>query len=194
LRLVAADRRRQDIERDGLAAAVRLPFGLGRLTLRTIIMVVARRALVALVAARPVAAVVALTPVLPLGAVLAIVSRSFFAGLDQLFLALVLVDLVIALTALLILILKAGAALAQYPEIVIGELKIIFGLHTVARELGIARHALVLFKQLRGIAALAIVLPVPRLSAEILAPLPTTAAPAAALSIVDQMPTSLRSV
>jgi hypothetical protein len=37
-------------------------------------------------------------------------------------------------------------------------------------------------------------LPVPRLSAEVLAPLSTTTASAAALTIVDQMPTSLRSV
>ena len=35
---------------------------------------------------------------------------------------------------------------------------------------------------------------VARLSAEVLAPLPTTTAPAAALTIIDQMPTSLRSV
>jgi hypothetical protein len=72
-------------------------------------------------------------------------------------------------------------------------LEIIFGLDAVARELGVARHALVFLEELRGIATLAIILPVPRLSAEVLAPLSPTAAPAAALSIVDQMPTSLRS-
>jgi hypothetical protein len=60
--------------------------------------------------------------------------------------------------------------------------------------LRVARHALVFFKKLSGIAALAIVLPVPRLSAEVLAPLSPTTAPAAALSIIDQNPTSLRSV
>jgi hypothetical protein len=69
----------------------------------------------------------------------------------------------------------------------IGELEIIFGLHPVARELGVARHALVLLEQLGGIAALAIVLAVPRLSTEVLPPLTPTAAPAAALSIVDQV-------
>ena len=76
------------------------------------------------------------------------------------------------------------------------ELKIIFGLDAVARELGIARHAFVFLEQLGGIAALAIVLPVARLSAaEVASPaLPTTTASAAALTIVDQMPTSLRSV
>jgi hypothetical protein len=73
-------------------------------------------------------------------------------------------------------------------------LQVIFGLHAVARELGIARHALVFFEQLGGIAALAIVLAVPRLSAKVpSAPLSPTTAPAAALSIIDQMPTSLRS-
>ena len=75
------------------------------------------------------------------------------------------------------------------------ELQIIFGLDPVARELRIARHALVFFEQLGGIAALAIVLAVARLSAEISsAALSPTAAPAAALTIIDQMPTSLRSV
>ena len=73
------------------------------------------------------------------------------------------------------------------------ELQIIFGLDTIARELRVARHALVFLKQLGGIAALPIVLAVARLSAEILPPLSTSAAPAAALTIVDQMSTSLRS-
>ena len=73
----------------------------------------------------------------------------------------------------------------------IRELEIIFGLDAVARELGVARHALVFLEQLGGIAALAIVLAVSRLSAEILTPLSPTTAPAAALSIVDQMPPSL---
>jgi hypothetical protein len=77
---------------------------------------------------------------------------------------------------------------------VIRELQIIFGLDTVARKLCVARHALVLFEQLGGIAALAIILAVARLSAEVPASLPSTAAPAAALTIIDQMPTSLRSV
>ena len=71
----------------------------------------------------------------------------------------------------------------------IRELEIIFGLDAVARELRIARHAFVLFEQLGGIAALAIVLPVARLSAaEVPTPaLPTTTAPAAALTIIDQI-------
>jgi hypothetical protein len=93
-----------------------------------------------------------------------------------------------------ILLLEASASLAENAEIVIRILQIIFGLYAVARELRVASHTLVLFEQLRGIAPLTIVLAVTRLSAEILPPLPTTTAPAAALTIIDQMPTSLRSV
>jgi hypothetical protein len=73
------------------------------------------------------------------------------------------------------------------------ELQKIFGLDAVACKLRIARHALVFLEQLGGVSALAIVLPVARLSAEILSPLSPAAAPAATLTIIDQMPTSLRS-
>jgi predicted membrane protein len=66
-------------------------------------------------------------------------------------------------------------------------LQIIFGLDAITRELRVARHALVFFEQLRSVAALAIVLPVSRLSTEALAPLAPTAAPAAALTIIDQI-------
>jgi hypothetical protein len=69
----------------------------------------------------------------------------------------------------------------------VGELEIIFGLNAIARELRVPCHALVLFEQLGGISALAIVLTVPRLSAEVRSPLTPTAAPAAALSIIDQI-------
>jgi len=77
---------------------------------------------------------------------------------------------------------------------VIRELQIIFCLDAVAGKLRIARQALVFLKQLRGIASLTIILPVSRLAANILAPLSPTAAPAAALSIVDQILKSLRLV
>jgi len=93
------------------------------------------------------------------------------------------------------LVFHARAVLAQDSEIVIRELQIIFRLDTVPGELSVARHALVFFEQLGGIAPLAIILPVARLSAtEVLSPPLSAAAPAAALTIVDQMPTSLRSV
>jgi len=74
-------------------------------------------------------------------------------------------------------------------------LQIIFGLDAIPGELGVSRHALVFLEKLSGVAALTIVLPIPRLSAEIpaAAALSPTAAPAATLSIVYQMPTSLRS-
>jgi hypothetical protein len=72
-------------------------------------------------------------------------------------------------------------------------LQIIFALDAVAGKLRVARHALVFFEELRGIATLAIVLAVARLPA---AEVPTstlspTTAPAAALSIVDQILKSL---
>jgi hypothetical protein len=70
----------------------------------------------------------------------------------------------------------------------IGELQVIFGLHAIAGELGVARHVLVFLKQLRGVSALAIILPI---APEIRVSLAPAAAAAATLSIVDQMPTSL---
>jgi hypothetical protein len=70
------------------------------------------------------------------------------------------------------------------------ELQIIFALHAVARELRVASHVLVFLEQLCRVATLAVVLAV---APETLAPLAPTAATAAALSIVDQMPTSLNS-
>jgi hypothetical protein len=85
------------------------------------------------------------------------------------------------------LFLEARTILAEHAKIMVRILKKIFGLHTVARKLRIARHAFVFFEQLGGVAALAIVLTVPRLSAGVWAPLSTAAAPAAALSIIDQM-------
>jgi len=67
-------------------------------------------------------------------------------------------------------------------------LQIIFCLDAVARKLRIARHALVFFEQLRGITALAIILAIAGLAAAgIRSSLPTAAAPAAALTIIDQM-------
>ena len=106
----------------------------------------------------------------------------------------IILILIIIARATRILVLEAGTIFPQHAEIMLRVLKIIFGLDTVARELRVARHALVFLEQLGGIAALAVILPVARLTTEILAPLSTTAATAAALTIVDQMPTSLRSV
>jgi hypothetical protein len=72
-------------------------------------------------------------------------------------------------------------------------LEVIFGLDPVARELRVTRQALIFLEQLSGIAALAVVLTVARLTAEVpsstaaAATLPTAAAPAATLSLIDQM-------
>src|SRR5437588_130583 len=123
------------------------------------------------------------SPVLTLGALVTFGSFGL-AGFDELLVTLILIHFLIAPRTL---VLKPRAALGQYAKIMVRILQIIFGLDPVARELRVARHALVFLEQLSGIAALAIVLAVPRLSAEVpTSPLSPTAAPAAALSIVDQ--------
>jgi len=66
-----------------------------------------------------------------------------------------LLRLITALIA--VLLLEARAGLAQHPEIVIGELEIIFGVDPIALHLGVARQILVFLQQLRRIAARAIV-------------------------------------
>ena len=74
----------------------------------------------------------------------------------------------------------------------VGELEVIFGLDAVAGELHVARQRLVLFKQLGGIAALAIVLAIAiRTTGHTLGTLSTATATAAALTIVDQESCSL---
>jgi hypothetical protein len=186
---LAADRRRQHVERKAVIAAIR-----AWATLLGTVIVVGK----ALVATRTVRAVETLVAIGPVAAVLPITTfgailTGLIAALGHLVLAVVLVHFLVTRTAW-VLFLKAGAAFAQDAEIVIGELKLIFGLDAVARKLRVARHALVFLEQLGGIAALTVVLPIARLPAEILAPLPTTTATAAALTIVDQIPTSLRSV
>jgi hypothetical protein len=120
-----------------------------------------------------------------------LVAGLLLGHLGELFVTLALIAVLTALTAL---ILETGAAFAEHAKIMVRILQIIFGLDPIARELRVARQAFVLFEQLGGVATLAIVLAVPRLSAEIWAPLSSAAAPAAALSLIDQMPTSLRSV
>jgi len=119
--------------------------------------------------------------------VVAVVSTDLFlASLGEFIVALILVTLIIAL-ATRVLFLEPRAALAQHAEIMVGELQVIFGLDAVARKLRVARHALVFLEQLGGVAALAIVLPVARLATEVLPPLAAAAAPAAALTIIDQI-------
>ncbi|CAA9520522.1 MAG: hypothetical protein AVDCRST_MAG91-2170, partial [uncultured Sphingomonadaceae bacterium] len=97
------------------------------------------------------------------------------------------VDLVPAARALL---LEARAVLVEDAVIMIGELQIIFGLHPVAGELHVARHRLVLFVKLRGVAASArfgaIAASAAGAIGHAVRPRAATAATAAVLSIVDQ--------
>jgi hypothetical protein len=152
----------------------------------------ARFALTARLARRTVLTLLTVRALLTLGAGLAlvallaiIVAARFGLGAFILFVALLIVHVVATLAPL---VLVTGAAFAKHAVIVICELQIIFGLDTVAGELGVARHALVLLVKLSRVAALAIVLAVPRLSTEVPASaLSPTTAPAAALTIVDQM-------
>ena len=60
-----------------------------------------------------------------------------------------------------------------------------FALHTIARELRVARHILVFLEKLGGVSTLPVILAIAWLSSEILAPRPASA-PASALSIIDQ--------
>jgi hypothetical protein len=179
LGFIAADGRRKHVERDRLGSAL-----VGAIAFR----IIARTTLVAIFAARTALAIEAIAAVLALRAFF---GNGFFTGFDQLLITFVLVDLMLASGTLL---LEARAIFAEHAEIMVGVLQIIFGLDTIACKLCVARHALIFLEQLGGVAALAIILAVPRLPAEILAPLSTAAAPAAALTIIDQMPTSLRSV
>ena len=63
------------------------------------------------------------------------------------------------------LFVSAHAAVGGHPEIVIGELQVIFGLDPVTVEVGVLRQLAIFFEQLRGIAARPAVNPVELLSA-----------------------------
>ena len=69
-----------------------------------------------------------------------------------------LIALVIAARSTLLVL--TGLVVGNHAEIVIGELQVIFHLHAVAIVVGVLRELLVLFEQLRGIAACAAVDPV----------------------------------
>jgi hypothetical protein len=177
---------REHVERDGLAAAIRL----ARLALDSF----AGALKIAVIAPRTIAAAEVVAAVRPL--LWPVIGGSLFVRFHRLLVAFVFVELVIALAAR-VLLLEAGAAFTQDAEIMVRELQIVFGLDAITSKLGIPRHTLVFLEQLGRVAALTIVLPVARLAAtEVLSPLSTlstSAAPAATLTIVDQIPTSLRS-
>jgi hypothetical protein len=183
---LAADCRRQDVERDRLAIAVH--------SHRTVVIVTAiavvrgllvgiARAALARSPLRTIAAVAAL------GALATVVAAGtlLLGSVHHLVVAVLVVHFVVAGAAL---IFEPRAALAEHAIIVIGILEIIFGLNAIARELRVPRHVLIFLEQLSGIAALAVIGPVARLSsAGVLAPLPPAAATAATLlSVVDQNP------
>jgi hypothetical protein len=157
----------------------------------------------AIVAAGTIVAVAARTFVTRLTLAAALGVALLLAGangvaLVAIILALILEAVVILIVArflaraTLILLLEARAALAQHPEIVIGELPIIFGVDPVALTLRLGRQILVLFVQLVGVAARAVVDAIAIVGAARISPrtLPiiaaTTTATAAGLPIIDQ--------
>jgi hypothetical protein len=184
---ITADSRRQDLESDPLVVNLGLRFRkLRAVALRTLTTVPAGATIIAFAAIAPAAALGTLVAFRSLASVVRLLLLLLVVGrVGHLLVALILVRGIVALGALFV---EARAILAQHTEIMIGELQVIFGLHAIAGELGVARHVLVFLKQLRRVSALAIVLPI---APEIRVSLAPAAAAAATLSIVDQMPTSL---
>jgi len=121
--------------------------------------------------------------------------RVFAVG-DHVLVALILVAIfVVAVTGTLLL--EPRAVLVEHAEIMFGELEVGFALDAVAAELRVAGQLLVLFKQLRRIPTLAIVLAIAARSAAgnaAPAAAAATAAPATALPIVDQMEIPINSL
>jgi len=101
---------------------------------------------------------------------------------------LVLLILILAIfLALAPLFFEAGAAFVEHAKIMVGELQIIFGLDPIASQLRVTGKRFVLLMKLRSVAALAIVLTVPRVRHIVRRALSAaTTAPAAVLTIVDQ--------
>jgi hypothetical protein len=205
LRLIAPDGGRENVEWDTLpiggsrtAPAVRTLLGavaiavFARCTPRTIADTTLRPlAPVPTIGTLAVAAIGTLPALRPLIILLVVpaIGLTVIGSVEHVLVAILVIGIIAALAPL---ILEAGAAFAQHAEIMVGELKVIFGLDAIPGELRISRHALVFFKKLRRIATLAVVLAVAVWpSAEVLGPLPATTATAAALTIIDQMPTSL---
>ena len=100
----------------------------------------------------------------------------------------VLIFVAIILAALAALLVEASPAFTQHTVIMVGVLEVIFGLDAVAGELRIARHALVFFQELGGVAALAIVLAIAvRPAGNVARRLSSTSAAAVALLSIDQI-------
>jgi hypothetical protein len=142
---------------------------------------------VAIAALVALAARLTILTVLPFGTLLAFLTRL----VERILVAVSVEALIVAIFVIVLvgtLILEPRAGFAQHAEVVIRELEIIFGLHTVAGELRIAGHVLVLFEQLRGVApaALFAATAATAASTETSRLLTPTTATAAALAIVHQ--------
>ena len=165
------------------------------ITLRAIPTLVAIRTRLPLRSVLPFGAILTFRPLIPIRSVVTlrtiialrpvVVGPLFVVAVELIVVAIVLIELVAALRTLFF---ETGPAFAKHAEIMVGELQIIFGLHAVAGELHVTGQALVFFKQLGGIAALPVILPIAfRPAADVLRPLSPTSAPAIALTIVDQI-------
>jgi hypothetical protein len=172
-RLVGTDRGRQGVERNALIGFL--------------VVLLVTGAAVGLALAALLEAVVAVAARAALRTVAGFGLAVGGLGLDvSHFVALVAVLITIIIVAIAALIFKAHPALAEDTEIMVRELKVIFGLDPVAGQLRVARHALVFLKQLGGVAALTIVLAVTAAPRHSLWALPTAATTTAALTIIDQ--------
>jgi hypothetical protein len=156
---------------------------------RTLLALGTRRAVVAVVALTALEAVTAILPRLALGAGLLLAAVLVALAVHHLVVAVIVV--VVRRT----LVLEPRAGLAQHPEIMVGELEVIFGLDPVASKLGVAGHVLVLLEKLRSVAANPLVTAVAAATAasttETLRTLTPTTATAAVLAIVHQVRRSL---
>src|SRR5918993_1273561 len=191
---VAPDRGRQSVERNALEIGARaidrsddVAWRLPVLAIAAVPVAVVAVARIARSAFRAVVAFEALAAIRPLVVALVLLAL-LVAALGHFLVAVIFVAVVAAVAALPALLLEPRAAFAEHPVIMVGVLQIIFGLHAVAAELRVARHALLFFQGLRRFAGLAVVLAIAvRPTAEILWSLAPTAATAATLSIIDQI-------
>lgn len=195
--VVAADRRRKNVHGKALVGAIAALVTVAVFLVLTRTVFAGVTALAAIATLIPIAALISIAAVIAVATLTALALRAGFGlnldtvfarRVDQLFVAVFIVVEILATLAALIF--EACTIFAQDAEIVIGELQVIFALDAVAGELRVAGHALVLFEQLRRIAALPVILAVSTtsgLSPEVLSPLSPASAPAAALTIIDQI-------
>ncbi len=102
-----------------------------------------------------------------------------------------ILEILVARTEALLLLLLPGTIVGKDAEIMIGELQKIFRIHPVPRHLRVTRHILVFFKKLGCVATGAVVnpiaviaaTPVTAIGASVIIP---TAIPATGLPVVDQ--------